>query len=804
MNKVTHNIKPGLLLFLVLVFYFPLLSQNFTIEGIVFNEIQTPLTRANVILNNGEFATISNDKGEFRFSNIPEKKYLLEISYIGYEKFIFLILPEKEKFNLKIKMQSSAQSLDEVVVNGDRKDQIKKTESNNIEFISESFIEENTSGSLMQTIKKKPGINSIDMGTGLSKPMIRGLSYNRIVVAENSIKQEGQQWCAHHGLEIDQFAVEDVEIIKGPASICYGSDAIGGVINILSGSFPEPETTSAEISIIGKTNSEWLGISGKISTRRNDYFLKASCTYNNYADFKVPADSFEYKPMHYAYLENALINTAGRELAVSFQTGVIKNWSNSYFVINNYYHHTGFFAMARGEELVNFNRAVHQASNRDILLPHQKVNHTSINNFTNLYFGENKLEIALGFQNNLSREYDRLQDISGNRPEDLYRYRKNDLDIEYKLSTFSGNIAYLIRSFNNQTIRIGLNSQYQNNSTDGFNHLLPEYSRFTTGIYATHKFNFNDKWIWNNGIRIDYGIIALKKTINPDIELGDPVFNPYLKNIYPSFTFSTGLNYAPGSGYLLKLNIGKSFRMPAAYELGSYGIHKHTLRFEKGEPDLKPEEAYQLDIVFEKTSNNYSISICPFFNYFSNYIYLTPTPDFALGTFTGQIYEYRQNKAILSGGEMQFRINPAKNLSFEVNGEYVYAINPDSRSALPYTPPLSVLSGIYYSPGFKKIFKDNRIGFEMLNVASQKHVAINEYSTKGYSSFNFIAKTKINLGNQMVSFVLQIQNLFNTKYFNHLSYYRRLQIPEQGRNIQLFISVPFKMKTNKSKSNINN
>ncbi len=801
-NRIFYILQHSglLLLVFVLIFHIPLLSQKLTIDGVVNNENHAPLTGVNIILNNGEFATISNSNGKFRFSNIPKKEYILEISFIGYKKDTFLIFPDKENIILKIKMQPFLQSIDEVVINGDRKEQIKKMESNNIEFISKDFIEENASGSFMQTIKKRPGINSIDIGSGLSKPMIRGLSYYRVVVAENGIKQEGQQWSAHHGLEIDQFTVEDVEIFKGPASLRYGSDAIGGVINILSNSFPEQETTSGEISMIGKTNNEWLGISGKISTRRNDFFLKASCTYNNYADYKVPADSFEYKPMHYAYLENSLINTAGKELAASFQTGVIKNWGNSYFVISNYYHHNGFFAMARGEELVNFNRTDHQASNRDILLPHQKVNHTSINHFTNLFFDENKLEIALGFQNNLSQEYDRLEDITGNRSEDFFKYRKNDLDLEYNLTTYSGNVVYSIKKFYHQTISIGFNSQYQKNFTDGFNHLLPEYSRFTMGVYATHKYNFNDKWIWNNGVRVDYGIIELNETINPDIELGDSVFNPYLKNIYPSFVYSTGLNYISASGYLLKFNIGKSFRMPAAYELGSYGIHKHTLRFEKGDPDLSPEEAYQADIVFEKTSNNYSIRITPFINYFSNYIYLTPTPDFALGTFTGQVYEYRQNKASLCGGEMQIRVNPIKKLSFEVNGEYVYAVNLDSRSALPYTPPLSSLSGIYYSP----ISNDNRIGFEVLIVVPQKLVAINEYSTNGYSSFNFIAKTKINFGNQVVNFVFQIQNLFNTKYFNHLSYYRRLQIPEQGRNIQLFISVPFQIKTNKSKFSIKN
>lgn len=786
-----------ILLAILVPLHSSLFSQIFNIEGIIYDELLNPLEETNIVLNNGEFTTVSNHNGEFKFIDIPNKEYALQVSYLGFKNYFFKILPDQDKIFIKIELETLSQTLNEITIQFDSEKNLKKTSSNNIQLVNKDYLEQNYQGSIMQTLRNIPGVNSIDIGSGISKPMIRGLSNYRVVVAENGIKQEGQQWSAHHGLELDQFAIEEIEIIKGPASLQYGSGAIGGIINILPGSIPEPESTEGEIMMIGKTNSEWLGVSGKFETRHKDLFLTASCTYNNYADYKVPADSFEYKPMHYAYLGGEMTNTAGREFATNLRTGLIKKWGINYLSINHYYHHNGFFAMASGQELLNFNISKHHSDNRDILLPNQKVKHTEINYFSNLVFGVNSLKIAIGFQNNFSQEFDWLEDISGSRHDDLVKYGSNNLDLQYKLLTYSGNTSFSINK-TNQLITIGLNSQFQQNTTDGFNHLLPEYSQFNAGLFITHKYNLSEKLILNSGIRLDYSSIQIKETLNPDPLIGDSIFNPEINTEYPSFVFAAGFNYLPNANLMFKVNIAKSFRTPAAYELASYGIHKHTLRFEKGDPNLKPEQSYQFEIGFEISKSHFSFSLSPFINYFTNYIYLAPTPDFMLGTFTGQVYEYRQNKAILAGGEFQTKIKPIKYLSIEIKGEYVYAVNLDLASALPYTPPLSILTGVLYSPQINNFFTNNRLGFEVLAVASQNMVAINEYPTEGYLTFNFLAKTKVLLGKQEVKLMLSIYNLFNSKYFNHLSYYRRLQIPEPSRNIQLKISIPIKGNKHKS------
>lgn len=774
-----------------LIFLSPcLFSQNSVIEGLVYDELLNPMEGAVVVLNNAEHVTVVGCNGEFRFLNIPDKEYMLHVSFIGFEDYNCRILNGNDSTFMRVDLKSISHSLNEVTVILDCGEDLKRTESSNIQLVEKGFLEQNSRGSIMQTLKNIPGINSIDIGSAISKPMIRGLSNYRVVVAENGIKQEGQQWSAHHGLELDQFSIEGIEIIKGPASLQYGSDAIGGVLNILSGSIPEPGESVGEIMLIGKSNSEWFGVSGNVKTRHNDFFLTLSGSYNNYADYKVPADSFEYKPMHTAYLGRQMINTAGREFAVNLRTGIIKKRSNNYFTISHYHHHNGFFAMASGDELQCFNSKRHYADNRDILLPNQKVKNTKVNYFSNLVFGQNRLEIAVGYQNNLSQEFNWLEDISGNRHDDLIKYGGNNLDLQYKLITYSGNASFSVANANHP-ITIGLSSQFQQNTTDGYNHLLPEYSRFCAAVFITHKYNFSEKLILNSGIRLDYCSFDIKETLNSDPLIGDSVFNPQINNAYPDFVFALGLNYLPDANTLVKINIAKSFRVPAAYELASYGIHKHTLRFEKGNPNLTAEESYQFEMGLDISKPQFLFSLSPFVNYFTNYIYLAPTSNFMLGTFTGQVYEYRQNKAVLAGGELQAKIKLPKNLSLEISGEYVYAVNLDLASPLPYTPPFSVLTGFFYSPQINNLFVNNRFGLEVLAVAGQNMVAINEYPTNGYVTFNLYAMTRIQLGKQGLKIMLSIYNLLNSKYFNHLSYYRRLQIPEPGRNIQLKVLIPF-------------
>jgi iron complex outermembrane receptor protein len=250
-----------------------------------------------------------------------------------------------------------------------------------------------------------------------------------------------------------------------------------------------------------------------------------------------------------------------------------------------------------------------------------------------------------------------------------------------------------------------------------------------------------------------------------------------------------GFNFLPTRNAVFKVHAGKSYRVPSAYELGAYGLHRHEGRFEKGNVNNEPEQAWQLDLGYEKKWNTLKLSVSPFLNYFTNYLFLNPTPDLRT---EGQIYEYQQANALLLGGETSLDYYIIPQINMTLGAEYVYAVNLDLMGALPFTPPFNVQTGINYLFDENKIIGKSKIGLELVSVAPQKYTVPNELTTPGYGCLNLHAASEIKIGSQRISIVFNVKNILDTKYYNHISFYRRLRIPEPGRDFQLFISIPIK------------
>ncbi|MBN1187136.1 MAG: TonB-dependent receptor [Bacteroidales bacterium] len=800
MNKVTRNIKRYIFLqrfltilsLLLACFCLNVSGQN-TLQGYIYDENKNPFTGANIVLNETK-GTVSDGEGKFVFTNVTSAHFNVKVTAIGYKDVLINGKTDTIRNDFQIILSPSVQKLEEVQVNENVGEKIKKSESISIQLIEEEFLKKAKASSLMQTLNNIPGINSMDIGTGISKPMIRGMSYYRVVVAQNGIKQEGQQWSNHQGISIDQQAVSHVEIIKGPASLQYGSDAIGGVINILPPHVPISSGVSGEVSFTVKSNTKWLGSSANLSIRKGDIYSNIALTYNKYGDFLIPeTDSFllpapvnAAEASHKVILGNQMYNTAGNEKAVSISTGLVKQWGNSYLEFNYYGTQNGFFDWQGIQN--DSTKTLHEQNRRDVQLPSQEVNNYAIHHYTNRYFKNDKLEIGLGYQLNDSREFSYLTDRNGNRTEEYNYFRnKGNYELGLLLHTISGNVFYSVNRFKKQQIKFGVNTQYQIHRTDGYNHILPEYKRFSTGVFLTHKYNVTNKWILNNGARIDYTFFSMDESLNPDVEFGDSIFNPSFEKTYPSFAISSGVNYLPGRNTIIKVNIGKSFRIPSAYELGAYGLHRHEGRFEKGNVENEPEQAWQLDLGIEKKWKGLTLQISPFLNYFTNYLYLNPTPELRP---EGQVYEYMQTNAMLTGSEVSVDI-ALRNKIIIISGlEYVYAVNLDLKSALPFTPPLNIQTEVSYVLKNTKIFTKNKAGVELLSAGPQNYTVPNELSTPGYNTINLQALTEINLGKQKINLMLKVRNLLNSSYYNHISFYRRMRIPEQGRDVQLFISFP--------------
>ncbi|MCS7073244.1 MAG: TonB-dependent receptor plug domain-containing protein, partial [Bacteroidia bacterium] len=212
-----------------------------------------------------------------------------------------------------------------------------------VEVVSRAYLTQHSNGTLVNTLERLPGLSSINTGIGIAKPVIRGLSFNRVVVTDLGIKQEGQQWGADHGLEIDQFGVERVEILKGPASLLYGSDALGGAINIRPPQLPEEGTFElSALTNFRSYNQNW-GNSISIGGKKHGISFRGRFSTQDFGDYQVPASQFSYNRYILPILNKKLKNTAGNERNFSAMIGLNRNWGFSHFTLSGFQQVVGLF-----------------------------------------------------------------------------------------------------------------------------------------------------------------------------------------------------------------------------------------------------------------------------------------------------------------------------------------------------------------------------------------------------------------------------------------------------------------------------
>ena len=267
-------------------------------------------------------------------------------------------------------------SLSEVVVSESYHRQQQKMTALTIDVVRKDFLNRHFTGNLVQTMEKIPGVRSMDIGAGFSKPAIRGLGFNRIVVSENGIKQEGQQWGSDHGLEIDAFNVEEIRVRKGPSSLIFGSDAMGGVIEILPATWPAVDQLFGEAVILSKSLNGTLGGSLMLGLRKGAWLVRARFSEQRYGDYRIPADTIVYLTRKIPVYGRRLKNTAGMERNASFFGGYRRNRYRMNVTVSNAFQKMGFFPGAHGAP--DLSRLQDDGNSRDIALPYSLVNHFKV------------------------------------------------------------------------------------------------------------------------------------------------------------------------------------------------------------------------------------------------------------------------------------------------------------------------------------------------------------------------------------------------------------------------------------------
>ena len=685
--------------------------------------------------------------------------------------------------------------LPDVVVTESYQQRQAKKSALTVEVIEQDFLRKHFTGNLMQAMENIPGVQAMDIGSGFSKPMIRGMGFNRIAVLENGIKQEGQQWGADHGLELDAFNIEAVNVLKGPSSLLYGSDAMGGVIDIASPPIPSANMLFGDVTLLGKSVNGTLAGSLMLGLKKNAWYAQIRYSEQHFGDYRIPTDTIVYLTQKMPVYGRKLKNTAGVERNIGLFTQYQRKGYKADYSISNVYQKTGFFPGAHG--VPDASRVEDDGDSRNIELPYSKVNHLKVTTHQQYAWERLILSGDLGFQNNHREEWSAFHTHYGFQPAPE---KDPDKELAFDLNTYSASVKARFIGSSSWEHTLGWDGQHQQNNISGYSFLLPEYHRSTTGLLWLTTYKPNNILSVSGGVRYDYGYIGISP--HEDVYLADYLrrqgyddeqvesykWNSHaVRKHFGDYSFSLGLVWTPSVQHMVKVNIGRSFRLPGANELAANGVHHGTFRHEQGDASLKSEQGWQMDASYNLRYHGLSVSVSPFVSWFSNYIFLRPTGEWSVLPHAGQIYRYTGAEALFAGTEATIDINFLRHFNYRISGEYVYTYNCDEHIPLSFSPPFGMRNTLTWQRKHCMLYAEWQL------IARQNRVDRNEDRTPGVNLFHLGGSLNIPVGRtNEIEITLTARNIFNTRYYNHLSFYRKVEIPEPGRNFQLLIKIPFK------------
>ena len=676
--------------------------------------------------------------------------------------------------NLDFRLSEKAIEAQEVVITGSGISTDNSRSSITITPIRKAELLTTPSTNIIAAISSVPGLSEITTGGDISKPVIRGLSYNHVVTLNEGVRQEGQQWGDEHGVEIDQFSADRIEVLKGPASLFYGSDAMGGVINILEPIHAPLNTIRGEAASQFATNNMMTNSTVMLEGNQQGFTWRARVSYKNAASYKSPPE----------YVYNSCFN----ELNYSAMIGLNRKWGYSHLHFSRYDATIGMIDGTRDStngQFVNLNGEIVSTAltkSRVPDLPFQHVMHNKVTSVSNFIIGRSQVRLNLGYQDN-----DRQEFATDNHEPSLWM----------NLNTWTYDMKYTHLFTGDVELVTGIGGMTQSNANKGSEYLIPAYQLSNGGAFVYLKKSWN-KWTVNAGVRYDVSWLNGKSLYldslgNPSIK-GDTVFAGF-KNSFGAFSGSSGFTFAASKVFNFKLNVGSGFRAPNIAELGSNGVHEGTDRYEIGNPLLKPEHSIQID---GEITGNWSwlrVTFNGYYNYISNYIYQR---NINLETVTkdGQnyrVYRFVQGNSVLKGFELEIDIHPIDQLHFENSLDFVVGTNETTGTPLPLIPALHTVHKLRwnFTTGKQSVFSEPYVEIGGQIHLAQDRIDTFETTTPGYFMLDASAGTKLRVAKQYWTLFISGSNLTNTKYFDHLSRLKELGIYNPGWGITVGVVVPF-------------
>jgi len=778
---------------------FLLLSLNvFAQKGTLKGRVTAgggPLPFTTVALSGTIKGASTNEKGDYEIKNINPGNYEVLFSCVGYQtQKIKLTIKNGATAILNMEMRIDSASMKEVIITALGIVTTVRRAPVPVTLVSHDMFLQQASTNVIDAIAKQPGITAITTGPGVSKPEINGLGYNRVLTVMDGERQEEFQWGDEHGVLIDPYAVYDAEIIRGAASLQYGTNAMAGVVSFKSQPNREPGIVSGSIQSEYQTNNGMIGNSIDIGGTNHDFFWDIRGSYEAAHSYSDPHDGY-------------VLGTAFFQSNLKAVIGMNRSWGYSRLTISTLHKQieipdgnrdstTGQFEfdVPSGAQFVNgkyvpgtgqvFPTKVNFLSYNPDISSYQVLNHDEVWWQNSINVGRGSIGADIGYTESIRHEID-----TGSVAEENMFVHDIPYSIKYQVGDNSG-----------LNFTTGFNGMYEfmNNGPEPptpyiGDFEIPNYHIFDVGGYGVLEKDFKNLTL-SGGLRYDLRSISgqpmyLANYFTPEQEevpAGTPgaytQFLPVSKT-YTGLSGSIGATYQLPEHYYVKLNIAKSYRAPAINELTSNELNPGAFAYELGNINLKAEQGCEADAAIGNNGKDVNFELDGFYNYINNFIFSDrlAAKNGADSVLLGKpVYKYTANTALIAGITAYLNIHPADVKWFELdNGfSYVYTFLPgqtDSTQHIPWTPAPrltseikfklaekanSILSGTYFKLGAEHDWAQN-------DIYSAQYTELPSYNYTLFNAgigTNFVSrKTK----RTVCSLFINCTNLMNIAYVDH-------------------------------------
>lgn len=743
----------------LLLLYIPLQAQNTLSGTITDSSTGSYLEQVSIYFPQLEKGSITNESGHYEISSLPLGKYKVVASYLGFRTFSTTVNITQGNNNLSISLKPSAIEVEEVILSTP----FHKLQRENVMKVEQARVAELKARgaiTLADGITNIAGVSSVSTGIGIGKPVIRGLSSNRVVTYTQGVRLENQQFGDEHGLGISDAGISSIEIIKGPASLLYGSDALGGVLYLNPERFAQENETEGDVNLNYFSNTIGYTANAGIKTSNENWKFLLRGGYASHTD---------YTAGNAVDVTNSRFNEFDLKSGFAYQSTAFKSELRYNLNRSN---------LGIPEELGP------ETNSRTPDLPYQEISNHILSSKTSFYFNNaSSIEAILGFTQNNRKEFeDHHDEEEGISPEEVEEEEEGPA-LFMKLRTLSYNLQYhLPRTGILETI-IGLQGMFQKNINFGEEILIPDATTNDFGILATSHLHFN-KSDFQLGLRYD------NRSINSEQfgMMGEEEFIAALNRSFNSFNMALGYRVDLAEGLIARVNMASGFRAPNLAELTSNGTHEGTNRYEIGNSDLVNEKNIQTDFALEYGNQHFELFANGFYNKVNDFIYLQPD-----GTFIEDdpVFNYLQQDATLYGLEAGIHLHPHPLdwLHFESTFESVRGQLEDD-SNIPLIPANSLTNTLRVE-WLNKLSKSlQRYAFISLqSFFEQNKTAAFETTTPAYSLLNMGVGLQCGVFGASTNIRISANNILDKTYISHLSRLKPDGIANIGRNINLGISI---------------